>query len=58
MDYCMTSLEKLVKNAREQKLCNWQAQHYFKQLIDGLEYLHSINIVHNDIKPGKIILFH
>ena len=54
----MTSLEKLVKNAREQKLCNWQAQHYFKQLIDGLEYLHSINIVHNDIKPGKIILFH
>ena len=56
MDYCMTSLERLFKNAPDQRLRNWQAQHYFKQLIDGLDYLHSINIIHNDIKPGNLLI--
>lgn len=56
MDYCMTSLEKLLKNAPDQRLRNWQAQLYFKQLIDGLDYLHAINIIHNDIKPGNLLI--
>lgn len=56
MDYCITSLEKLLKTAPLQRLTNFQANYYFKQLIDGLEYLHSLNIIHNDIKPGNLLV--
>ncbi len=29
---------------------------YFKQLIDGLEYIHSQGVIHKDIKPGNLLL--
>lgn len=56
MDYCITSLEKLLKAAPDGRLRNYQAAFYFRQLVDGLEYLHSLNIIHNDIKPGNLLL--
>lgn len=56
MDYCISSLEKLLKSAPDSRLRNYQANFYFKQLVDGLEYLHSLNIVHNDIKPGNLLI--
>ncbi|CAJ0582155.1 unnamed protein product, partial [Mesorhabditis spiculigera] len=32
------------------------AQHYFRQLIDGLDYLHKLGVAHRDIKPENLFL--
>jgi len=33
-----------------------QAQKYFKQLLNGMEYIHSKGVTHRDIKPENLLL--
>jgi serine/threonine protein kinase len=30
---------------------------YFKQLVTGVQYLHSMGVSHRDLKPGMIFNF-
>lgn len=45
----------IVKNTRvkEPEACK-----YFQQIVDGVEYMHKINIVHWDLKPENLLLDH
>jgi len=50
------SLQSLLQKAPEKRLPLAQARSLFKQLINALEYLHGIGIVHSDIKPDNVLL--
>lgn len=38
------------------KVYNFIIQYIFKQLIDGVKYIHNKNVIHRDIKPDNILL--
>lgn len=46
----------MLDNAPEKKIPLYQAHRYFRQLINGLEYLHGMRVIHKDIKPGNLLL--
>lgn len=56
MEYCVCVLQEMLASAPQSKLPLYQAHKYFVQLIDGLEYLHGQGVIHNDIKPGNLLL--
>ncbi|KAF2349622.1 Protein kinase domain [Trinorchestia longiramus] len=56
MEYCVVGLQELLEKSPGNKFPVWQAQGFFQQLLDGLEYLHSRGVVHKDVKPGNLLL--
>lgn len=56
MEYCVCVLQELLNSAPLSKLPLCQSHKYFVQLINGLEYLHGQGVIHNDIKPGNLLV--
>lgn len=56
MEYCVCVLQEMLASAPQEKFPLYQAHKYFVQLIDGLEYLHGQGVIHNDIKPGNLLI--
>lgn len=56
MEYCVCVLQEMLASAPDAKMPLFQAHKYFVQLIDGLQYLHGQGVIHNDIKPGNLLV--
>lgn len=55
MDYIEGwSLSAIVK--RDGAMCEYNAVAYIKQVASALEYIHGLNIMHLDVKPGNIMV--
>ncbi|KRY10875.1 Serine/threonine-protein kinase STK11, partial [Trichinella patagoniensis] len=56
LEYCVGSLQLMLDRSVQKRLPRWQAHRYFVQLLDGLDYLHGMGVVHKDIKPGNLLV--
>ena len=55
MEYCEGG-ELFDYIVKKQHLTERQSCAFFHEIIDALEYLHSLNIVHRDLKPENLLL--
>lgn len=53
MEYCDGSLKKYLQTRVNTVLADF----YLAQIVNGLSYLHTLGIIHRDIKPDNILIY-
>ena len=60
MEYCPTDLIKYteaeVDQVRNDKCYAFRLDEIYDKVVQGLEYIHDMNIIHRDIKPENILM--
>lgn len=56
MEYCVSNVEQVIEGQADHRLPKWQALKYFRDLVEGVSYLHSRGVVHKDIKPQNMLV--
>lgn len=56
LEHCSFVLNDLLNEQPTNRFCVQFSKYLFKQLINGLDYLHSRGIVHRDIKPQNLLI--
>lgn len=54
--FCPCSLQRLLDESDDKKLPLSEVHRYFKQLMEGVAYLHSSSVIHRDIKPDNMLI--
>eukprot|EP00009_Paramoeba_aestuarina_P002470 CAMPEP_0201509868 /NCGR_PEP_ID=MMETSP0161_2-20130828/2798_1 /ASSEMBLY_ACC=CAM_ASM_000251 /TAXON_ID=180227 /ORGANISM="Neoparamoeba aestuarina, Strain SoJaBio B1-5/56/2" /LENGTH=389 /DNA_ID=CAMNT_0047904957 /DNA_START=67 /DNA_END=1236 /DNA_ORIENTATION=- len=50
------NLADLVSHSPHKRLPIPQCRHFFRHLLDGISFIHSMGIIHKDIKPANCVL--
>ncbi|NXM40280.1 E2AK2 kinase, partial [Gymnorhina tibicen] len=59
MEFCeQGTLENWIEKNREDQKYYAMAQNKFLQILKGVEYIHSENLIHRDLKPQNIFISH
>ncbi|CAB9500620.1 eIF-2-alpha kinase GCN2 [Seminavis robusta] len=56
MEYCSSTLRKLIDDQSMAKMDENDVWRLVRQIIEALVYIHSRKIIHRDLKPGNIFL--